>query len=262
MIKAIFLDFGGTLFDYAPSNNQLLGAVAREYGVQIEDTDPLLSKAFQKQEEIILELYRNISPNLNDWLMEQITEEHWLKLSQHLLATVGITDQSAILDLHSRFNQRMFKFQFASETTTIIHQLKEQGYALGILSNLRNPDRMRTRHQMVKSNGIGDIWDAVVLSGDVGVDKPNSRIFSYAHSCLTQRGVEILPHEILMVGDSYIADVLGARNVGWKGVLLDSNMGKKFDCDIIPDIPALIPLLEKINNRAHLGNSKKKFGKK
>ena len=49
MVEAVLFDFWGTLFDYKPTNYEILGKVAREFGIEIEDTDPRLSRAFHKQ---------------------------------------------------------------------------------------------------------------------------------------------------------------------------------------------------------------------
>src|SRR5690242_12870115 len=59
-------------------------------------------------------------------------------------------------------------------------------------------------------------WSSDVCSSDLGFQKPNSGIFKVA---LERMQVE--PAKAWHVGDSYRADVVGARRVGINGVLID-----------------------------------------
>ena len=64
--------------------------------------------------------------------------------------------------------------------------------------------------------GLADVIDTVVCSADVGLRKPDPRIFELACDRL---GVE--PAEAAHVGDHHYADVLGATAVGMIPVLID-----------------------------------------
>jgi len=55
-----------------------------------------------------------------------------------------------------------------------------------------------------------------VSSANVGYEKPNAKIYEYALEKYNN------PKDVWMVGDSIIADVKGAENVGIKGVLVRS----------------------------------------
>ena len=67
--------------------------------------------------------------------------------------------------------------------------------------------------ELVEELGHRALFEVVIDSGRVGVDKPNPRIFELAAEAL---GVE-LP-SIVHVGDAWEADVLGARAVGAQAV--------------------------------------------
>lgn len=66
----------------------------------------------------------------------------------------------------------------------------------------------------------------IVVSGVVGVSKPNPDIFR-----IVLRGSGVEPEETIHVGDLYDADVKGARNAGIDGILIDrdGNFGE-VDC--------------------------------
>ena len=56
----------------------------------------------------------------------------------------------------------------------------------------------------------------MVLSDDIGVTKPDRRLFDYA---LQVVGGEA--STTVMIGDNYDADILGAHDAGWRTVFLD-----------------------------------------
>jgi putative hydrolase of the HAD superfamily len=81
----------------------------------------------------------------------------------------------------------------------------------------------------------------LVASGTVGIEKPNKEIFLLASKML---GVE--PHRILHVGDDYEADYIGAKNAGFKVVLLDR--AEKYKGKDVLRIKSLLELLEILNS--------------
>jgi putative hydrolase of the HAD superfamily len=80
---------------------------------------------------------------------------------------------------------------------------------LGLLTN-GPPDIQRLK---LASTGLGDCFDAVVISGEVGVGKPDPAVFAHA---LEQLGATA--QTTTMVGDSWERDVLGALGVGMTAV--------------------------------------------
>jgi FMN phosphatase YigB (HAD superfamily) len=66
--------------------------------------------------------------------------------------------------------------------------------------------------------GIESFFDTIVTSLDVGVEKPDAKIFSTALQQL-----EASPSEALMVGNDPRRDILGARAAGIRSVLVTSS---------------------------------------
>ena len=93
----------------------------------------------------------------------------------------------------------------------VINYLKEK-YRLAILTN-GSPISQRRK---LESTGILDLFELSVVSGEVGVDKPDSRIFDVMCDKLN-----VKPEDCLYIGDNYINDVLGARNAGWQAIYLN-----------------------------------------
>lgn len=94
-----------------------------------------------------------------------------------------------------------------------LEYLKDR-YRLAILTN-GSPISQRRK---LESTGILDLFELSVVSGEVGIDKPDARIFDYMCNRLNA-----LPKQCLYIGDNYINDVLGARNAGWNAIYLNRN---------------------------------------
>jgi YjjG family noncanonical pyrimidine nucleotidase len=74
---------------------------------------------------------------------------------------------------------------------------------LGIVTNNSVAEQM----EKLRTLDIGRYFDTLVMSEDVGIAKPDKRIFEIA---LERMGAAA--HETVMIGDSFSADIEGARN--------------------------------------------------
>lgn len=108
-------------------------------------------------------------------------------------------------------------------------RLKGDGYPLGLVSNA--PAEMT---KTVEALGLSKYLDCVVISGVVGYSKPNPEIFRIA-----LKELAVTPEEAVHVGDLYEADVVGARNAGIRGLLIDRDSVR-----VSTDCPRLRELTE------------------
>ena len=107
------------------------------------------------------------------------------------------------------------------DTIPTLERLKSDGYTLGLVSNAP-PDTA----EVIGALGLPRFFKTIVVSGVVGVSKPNPEIFRIA-----LRGAGAEPAETVHVGDVYEADVLGARNAGIIGLLIDRDGSQSgLDC--------------------------------
>jgi FMN phosphatase YigB (HAD superfamily) len=121
-------------------------------------------------------------------------------------------------------------------------RLIAQSHRLGLLSNF---DDSQTGREILADTGVSHLFEAVIISADLAVRKPNPLIF--------RRMLEMLrlgPDEILFVGDTPREDVIGARNAGipiaWlsrgKGPLPEGIPAPDFVLDDLTGLPALLDL--------------------
>src|SRR5579875_1017527 len=100
-------------------------------------------------------------------------------------------------------------------------------YRLGLLSNF---DEARTGRRIVADTGVATLFEAVVISAEVGIRKPNPKIFA-----LILERLGLPPDRILFVGDTLYDDVLGAKRAGIPVVWLRRGREEKFDGTAVPD---------------------------
>jgi FMN phosphatase YigB (HAD superfamily) len=90
-------------------------------------------------------------------------------------------------------------------------------YRLGLLSNF---DDSRAGREVLSDTGIADSFEAVIISADTGLRKPNPAIFAQMLDKL-----QLEPADVLFVGDTAREDVLGAHRAGIPVVWLSENKG-------------------------------------
>lgn len=86
----------------------------------------------------------------------------------------------------------------------LLEELRKQGRRLGIVSNFYG-----NLESILHGEGLRELFDVVVDSGVVGVEKPDPRIFREAMEAL---GIDA--RDTLMVGDSRARDMRGAEGLG------------------------------------------------
>ena len=88
-------------------------------------------------------------------------------------------------------------------------------YRLGLVTNF--PDGPTARRAFEKF-GFDAVFDSLVVSGEVGFRKPSRVIFERALSELGST-----PERAVMVGDTFDADIVGAKNMGMRAILIDAD---------------------------------------
>lgn len=94
---------------------------------------------------------------------------------------------------------------------TVLQRLKERSYGIGLISNWD-----RTARDVLAETGLLPLLDEIVISSEVGVEKPDRAIFQLA---LERAGAE--PGECLYVGDNYYDDIVGSRQAGMQSCLIN-----------------------------------------
>jgi putative hydrolase of the HAD superfamily len=101
------------------------------------------------------------------------------------------------------------------ETFAILKKLRASGVKTGLITNIPQ-DRVAPQWAKIRALGLPELMDVILVSGELGIHKPDVRIYEHAAKAL---GVS--PEECVFVGDDPDSDILGALNAGMEAVWLD-----------------------------------------
>lgn len=115
----------------------------------------------------------------------------------------------------------------------LLKELKDRGYMTGVITN--GPSYLQN-HKMDMS-GLRPYCDIVVVSGDVGVHKPDPELFRYTAGLLGLK-----PEACTYVGDHPVNDIQGAREAGMQAIRM--NWGWFRDMSLDPEIPTITDIID------------------
>jgi len=122
----------------------------------------------------------------------------------------------------------------------VLKELKRRGYILGAITN----GVSSLQNMKLDTAGIRELFDVVVVSGDIGIYKPDRRIFDEA---VKRAGLE--NSETVFVGDHPVNDVEGALGAGMNVIRMNygdfkgKGLGKKGVAAEIEDIRQLLEII-------------------
>ena len=92
-------------------------------------------------------------------------------------------------------------WRIAEKAKETLEQLINRGYRLAVLSN--NDSRLRS---VLKDHGITDMFEKIFISSEMGVEKPDKKIFQMVETQMNEPS-----SSFLHLGDSHSRDVEGAK---------------------------------------------------
>lgn len=229
----MFFDVGETLLAPHPSFPELFARVLIERGYEVES-------------ETVGEVFDRMAPTFAEVIDKHATEPwtvsresslaFWGRIYRSALAGLGIADPDGDITeaLYARFT-RYESYRLFPDVLPALEAARRAGLAVGLISNFEEWLEGLLTHMEV-----GDLFDPVVISGKVGMEKPDPAIFRLA---LDRSGVPAA--EAVYVGDHPRIDVEGARAVGMGAVLIDrKDRHTGFEGHRISTLDQLLPILE------------------
>jgi len=207
MIKAVFFDLYQTLVRYEPPREEIEAKVLKDFG--IETTPEALVRPIIAADEFI---YNEIA---RQPLSARSKEEKFALYARYqavLLREAGLKyDQKAIPRLLQAMQQSQMDLVLFNDVAPTLDDLKRRELTLGLISNVEQ-DMVQTLTKL----GLAAWLKIIVTSQEAGAGRPRPEIFQLA---LKRGGVKA--SEAIYIGDQYHVDVVGARGVGMKAVLID-----------------------------------------
>ena len=122
-----------------------------------------------------------------------------------------------------------------SYTVDTLVSLKERGYRIGLITN---GDTDFQKAKLVSAKLLS-LFDHVIISDEVGIEKPTPQIFQM---CALALGVKL--SECLFVGDTIATDIVGAQNAGMDSLLVGGGEHENQATYTGEDITVLKQILE------------------
>lgn len=196
--RHIFFDLDRTIWDFEKNSTETIVELLKELG---------LDKKGRLTEESFIKTYKEINRNLwSDYNAGKVTKDELRAERFHQsLLRFKIDEKELALQINDSYVNRC-----SSKTNLIPHSKEILDYLSGnyILHIITNGFKEAQNLKLEKS-GIRPYFSEVIIADEVGLNKPDPRIFHHAIEA-SSAGL----NESIMIGDDFEADILGAKNVG------------------------------------------------
>jgi putative hydrolase of the HAD superfamily len=212
MLKAVFFDVGNTLLYAHPSVPEVVRQVLAEEG-HIRDLS-LIDEYMPMLDEYYEDRYREDD---TFWRSDDETLGVWVGMYSLLCRQLGIDADAEHIArrVYDEFGCAD-RWRAYDDVRPALMRLSARGIRLGLISNWDG-----RLVGLMNGLGLSELLDAVVSSADVGLHKPDPRIFELACERLG-----VTPSDAAHVGDHQYADIIGAEAVGMVPVLIDRHGGE------------------------------------
>jgi HAD superfamily hydrolase (TIGR01549 family) len=229
-IRTVLFDFDGTLVFHEPDSLDVISAFCADIG------QPLGAESERQGRRTRHKYF--VDPVIRDQRAGLSSEEFWQHFNRHLLEAIcakGDLDRLAE-EVTDRFADLELAYQCPQAGCHTLTELRARGYELGLITNRTNVERF---HELLDQIELWPYFDLILASGEVGISKPDPRIFFAALDRLGARA-----EESLYVGDNYWADVVGAKRAGIVPVLFDPHhLFPEADCLVLERMETLLQWL-------------------
>ncbi|UCG87861.1 MAG: HAD family hydrolase [Gemmatimonadota bacterium] len=204
-IDAVTLDFYNTLAYHRQGDGR--GATLMEYlarqGVKCDPWEhQVLYDVFERHAE---DYSPDLSADAKRRYLVRFTERVFERLNVRELVGAAADHATNVWALLGPQSLALF-----SDVLRVLEVLRSAAYPLALVSNWQ----CGLRHFCVEL-GLADAFDHVVVSAEVGSQKPDPEIFHIA--C---RRLGVPPGRALHVGDAVVDDIEGAHNAGMRALLV------------------------------------------
>lgn len=213
MYKYVFIDLDDTLWDFHANAKEVLAEIYNEQKLDQHFTsfDEYFG-IYAKRNLELWEMYGKGEINKEDLNIQRF---------KHPMLHVGIDDTELAKQTCTHFLDllptRTTLMPFAKELLDYLYPK----YPLTILSNGFND----VQNNKLDNSNLRRYFKHIVFSENAKALKPDKRIFEYALELNKAK-----PNEVIMIGDSYAADIQGAINANIDQIFYSQN--------VIPDFTA------------------------
>ena len=204
-VDVIVFDYGNTLIEFGP----------RQLKQQAQALEQRISEWFGPVDGERLRAFRGsqiTKPYRNDFI-ENRFDEVMVELAKEVCG-VELSDEQLAILLEERHQAFHASIAAEPEVRPLLEELRDS-YRLGFISNYPCGESIRSSLQRT---GLHDLFESIVVSGEVGRIKPHPLIFE---TLLEE--MQVTPERCVYIGDNWLADVQGAKRMGMKAIHLQQH---------------------------------------
>jgi HAD superfamily hydrolase (TIGR02253 family) len=206
MNEAVLFDLDDTLHDDTDAYRRAAADVAREVALECAVPAERVLAAYISEAE---RFWSTLSQDHLGAQLAGVRERMW----SVALAATGIVDaqlSSRCAAAYIRYRKQYLKLW--PGVADLLATLRSEGCKLGLITN----GFAETHHEKIELLGLSESFDAIFIADEVGMVKPDPRLF--AHAC---ERLGVAPERAVMIGDRYHRDVTGAHAAGLRTIWLD-----------------------------------------
>jgi HAD superfamily hydrolase (TIGR01509 family) len=197
MIEAVLFDFDGTLVDFFGSDREILRRLLASTGstVPFDDFMETSIQEVMRFHDLVAE--QKMDPlRMQSFRLKNTFEHH------------NIPWRDAYLDDYRR---NLLELSVPFDGARQLLEKVRQKAKTGLVTNAYDGYEQRKR---IRHAGIADLFDVIVVAGEIDLYKPDPEIFFHALDRL-----HVSSDKALYIGDSITYDIEGAKSAGLKTVL-------------------------------------------
>jgi len=226
-LQTVFLDAGGVLV--YPNWHRISDALARR-GVRVDPEALARAEPHAKRQIDVPQTINATNDAGRGWLYFNLIFE---RAGVPLNAQV----EDALEELHAYHQETNLWELVPPAVFPALAALRERGLTITVVSNANG--KLRVLFDRLQLSGC---VDCLLDSHEESVEKPDPRFFELA---LERSGAR--KETTIHVGDIYHVDVVGARNAGLRGVLLDeAGLYPDVDCPRVRSLPELVERIQRL----------------
>ena len=207
MIKVITFDFYNTLVKFWPPLEDIQASACRKMGLTVSRDN--IRRGYAKADILFNRANEEEPLSLRS---PERRQEFFAEYERVILETAGVPVTLGLArEIWALAIAVPKEFTPFEDTLPALEGLRERGYRLGVITNLRADLEV-----LIRKAGLDGCLEFSVNSVQAGKEKPHPPIFQEA-----LRRAAVSPGEVLHVGDQVRSDVGGAKAMGMQAALLD-----------------------------------------
>lgn len=223
-LKHVFFDLDDTLWDFEKNSENILNRLFKEHnlGALLSSDFKTFFIAYKKKNAELWQQYNN----------KKISKEELRKRRFH---------ETFLQFGHNNFDLSYFISETYIKESPYGTELKKG--ALELLNTLKDNFELHiitngfkeVQHIKLKQCNLEPYFENVIISEDVGYNKPDVKIFREAEKLSNAKA-----NECLMIGDNFETDIRGAKKAGWESIWYNPYDNKRYQAQQVKCLTELI----------------------